>query len=531
MGGVPATARTGWISAIVVVALCLYGGLWIWSTSFVVEGQRTFCLSDDQMISMRYARHLAAGQGLVWNPGGERVEGFSNPAWVLVMALVHLLPLTPSVTSLVVQCVGLVCLLANLLVVRGIYLELCDRPCCGGLVPVVLTAFYFPLNYWSLMGFEVGALVLVVDLAVLRVLRSIRRGTADLAPGLLLGLACWLRLDAAVVALVVAVGFPVLVERRLSRQRLVAWLGPVVGALLVQTGLRWLYYGQPLPNTYHLKMTGYPLLLRLSRGAFAVLRWLASWTGLVLAAPLVQAILATRPRRRAVLLAVVAQIGYSVWVGGDVWEWWGIANRFAVVVMPLVFVLFALVLDDVVAWLQARHHVPLRRGGFLAVCVAVVALLGVNTGRGDSSSWWHWITLTLPFDEVAENRTKVELGAALESLLGPDDSVMLYWAGTIPYFFDREYVDLLGKSDPAVARLPARQFDPERPILGYNNFLGNRYTFFYPGHLKWDYDHSIGELEPDAILQLWVLAHEARPWLEAHYEARFLGQHRVWIRR
>ena len=40
---------------------------------------------DDAYISLRYAHWLLEGEGLVYNPG-ERVEGFSNPTWVLLMA-------------------------------------------------------------------------------------------------------------------------------------------------------------------------------------------------------------------------------------------------------------------------------------------------------------------------------------------------------------------------------------------------------------------------------------------------------------
>ena len=39
-------------------------------------------LLDDAYISARYARNLAEGHGLVFNPG-ERVEGYTNLAWVV----------------------------------------------------------------------------------------------------------------------------------------------------------------------------------------------------------------------------------------------------------------------------------------------------------------------------------------------------------------------------------------------------------------------------------------------------------------
>ena len=42
--------------------------------------------SEDAYITFRYARHLANGFGLVYNPGA-RVFGFSSPAWTLWTAL------------------------------------------------------------------------------------------------------------------------------------------------------------------------------------------------------------------------------------------------------------------------------------------------------------------------------------------------------------------------------------------------------------------------------------------------------------
>ena len=39
---------------------------------------------DDANIIFTYARNLAAGEGLVWTPGYERVEGFSTLAWMLL---------------------------------------------------------------------------------------------------------------------------------------------------------------------------------------------------------------------------------------------------------------------------------------------------------------------------------------------------------------------------------------------------------------------------------------------------------------
>jgi hypothetical protein len=75
---------------LVVVSFLVYAALFIYRTSFVIDGERFFSLFDDAMISMRYAKNLAHGFGLIWNPGGEAVQGYTNPLWVLYMSLIHL---------------------------------------------------------------------------------------------------------------------------------------------------------------------------------------------------------------------------------------------------------------------------------------------------------------------------------------------------------------------------------------------------------------------------------------------------------
>src|SRR5499426_1296174 len=101
-----------------IAVFLVYATMFIYRTSFVIDGERYFSLFDDAMVSMRYARNLANGYGLVWNPGGERVEGYTNPLWVLYMSLIHLLPIPQSKTSLFVQLTAAVFLAFNLCFVR-----------------------------------------------------------------------------------------------------------------------------------------------------------------------------------------------------------------------------------------------------------------------------------------------------------------------------------------------------------------------------------------------------------------------------
>src|SRR5688500_2187538 len=48
---------------------------------------------EDAGICFAYARNLATGEGLVPFPGGERIEAYSDPTWVALLALAYALGL------------------------------------------------------------------------------------------------------------------------------------------------------------------------------------------------------------------------------------------------------------------------------------------------------------------------------------------------------------------------------------------------------------------------------------------------------
>ena len=90
------------------------------------------------------------------------MEGYTDFLWTVFMAGVHLLPSPVSKISLVVMLAGVAhSLLANLQVVKKIGENLVGANNGVVLAGVVLTAFYYPLIYWTLRGMEVGILRLL----------------------------------------------------------------------------------------------------------------------------------------------------------------------------------------------------------------------------------------------------------------------------------------------------------------------------------------------------------------------------------
>ena len=480
----------GWALWAVVGAALAYYAAFIWSTTFVVDGKRYFSLLDDAMISMRYARNLAHGHGLVWNVGEPPIEGFSNPLWTLVMSLVHFVPLSSRFTPLVIQGLGVSILVALLFAMRGV---------CRGvaaafsptfvLVAAVLVAFYQPLVYWTLEGMEVGLLALCATAATAMLLTG--RGLAG--PYLVLGAGVFVRMDFALVVCALATGFAML-DRPRAVRHLGAGFATALVALGIQTLARYFYFHDLLPNTYYLKLTGYPLGLRIRRGAMVLIDTIRISKGLLVLLPFAGLVLARGEARRRLLVLVapfVVLCAYSVWVGGDAWEGAIACNRYLSFGVPLLFV--------PAAWSIAVVASRLGGGTWLrpaaAVAMALAVILTVAPYRP---------TLMLVAPEYRGlNAENTALGVAAARLVRPGGSVVGVGVGAIGYHADRPIVDLLGKNDRHIARLPARvPVDPSR---------------FVPGHMKWDYPYSIGELHPDVLAQLWWNPGEAESLLQADY--------------
>lgn len=489
---------------LLALAFLYYAYLYIQDSSFVFGDVRYYALFDDAMVSMRYAWNLAHGNGLVWNPG-ERVEGITNPLWVGFMALFHLLPIAPEKTSLYLQISGAVFLAANLFFVKKIVEELSGST-LAMLAAVALTAFYGPLHAWGLLGMEVSLLVLVTSAAVWLTLRA---DPVRFNPWIIfiLALSTLVRIDMAVPYLVI-LGILAFTQPQLRRQHLVWGLGLFILFVGGQTLARYAYYGEWVPNTYYLKLEGFPFALRILRGLYALfsLVWYSNWVLVFL--PLAIFIFRQDWKVALLWLVLLGQVAYSVYVGGDAWEHKGGANRFISIAIPLFFVLFACTLEEIRkavaerwSWSGAR---PISQ---LATIVLILFSMGnFNALLSDWKNIERW-TLRRRANFIAGNEQNLAYAIDLEMITRPGASLAVVGAGTVPYFLpDRYGIDLLGKTDPVIAHGPMRY------PMSIIDIPGMR-----PGHMKWDYSHSIGELEPDVIVLLWEgTAEEFRPYSDAY---------------
>jgi len=489
-----------------LLAYAVYVGIYIYQTSFIAENIRYFVLFDDAMISMRYAKNLADGFGLVWNPGEAPVEGYTNPLWVILMAFFHLFPISAPKLSLAIQISGALFLFTNLIFVKKITQTITDRFLLP-LLAVLLTAFYTPLNNWGLQGMEVSALVLLLSAATWKLLDDVQSEKFTPWPYLILGFSTLVRIDMAVSYLVI-LGFAFLFVPKYRRQHIFWGLSTLAFFLAIQTIFRLWYYGEPVPNTFYLKMGGLSLSQRIERGIRVLFEFVWDMNWVLFLLPFGGVIL--RRDRQSILLAllVTGQMAYSVYVGGDAWEHKGGANRYIAVALPLFFVLFSLALDQIVqAVSQTIQNIKLRfkvehLSNIIIIGISLLGLANFNFIQQDSRYLKRWLLLRPPIF-IEGNKDAVHIALAVKKVTSPQAQIAVVTAGAIPYFSERPALDLLGKNDAYIAHLPSHSPDKLEDVR--------------PGHMKWDYDYSIGELKPDMVLQLWGDKEIAYEYIEQFY--------------
>ncbi|MHC4646068.1 MAG: hypothetical protein ACYTBJ_11235 [Planctomycetota bacterium] len=457
--------KSVWLVVLLVALLqTFYATAFIARTSFVVEGKRYFCLFDDAMIAMRFADNWASGHGLVWNQG-RPVEGYTTFLWTMVMGICHLVHFSPTLTCLMVQLVGIPILWACLVSAA------CLARSCRLLPPyaicaVLLVGSFYNLTFFTLFGMETGLQTSLVTFALAGAVESLRKRQGRLTPMLWFAPAVLVRLDVLLVVLFVFLFL--CISAKNGRLRLIAGLLVTLGVIVVHSLWRHHYYGEWLPNTYYLKLSGWPLWDRLSAGMRQT-----TWTAATLGLPVLLAGAALlRPKRRHLLIlgAFALGVAYQVYVGGDAWP----LNRFVLPVSLGLLVLAAQGIRQLLRTFLNRRTLLLRRAAL--TITTVLCIIAIN-----AIHWDHFLLVSRP-QTTAGNRMNVRYVLAVDKIARPEASVAVVWGGTFPYLSRRKCVDLLGKCDPHIARLPAR---PEAHLAGHN---------------KYDLTYSLTTYRPDVII-------------------------------
>ncbi len=411
---------------------------------YAVGVYQDYFTGDDAFISFRYARHLSDGMGLVWNPG-ERIEGYTNFLWVLIIAGALRLGLPPEGTA---NALGIASGLGVLLILglrahrRG-----WGKPFFW-LAPVALASSR-SFTAWSTGGLETMFFSLLCFAGLVRFSDEHDRNSAwPWASAALLALATLTRPEGMLFASVSGCFLAVAVLlRRRSLGAALLWVSiywvPVGSHLL----WRHSYYGFWLPNTFYAKVPG----TWWEQGAKYLMLFAGDYNALWFL-PLVAAALLMRTDFTTRLFGVstIAYLVYVASVGGDRFEF-----RFLVVILPYLFWLAAAGLEAV----AEKGADRLTRPGFVwgaAAVLSAVVVLEIYSGSRDpaASKQRSGINSLEMIRDYARDR--VEQGKFLrrlsdENILPEDVVIGVGGAGALPYHTDWTTIDRRGLNDLRIA--------------------------------------------------------------------------------
>jgi len=384
-------------------------------------------LIDDSYIFLRYARNAAEGLGPVFN-AGERVEGFSSPLWMLLLATAASL----AVDLESVAWIGGVCFAGLSVVVVALAMLGVPHSRRETDIVLLLALATSPLVVFAAgSGMDSPLFLFCVTAALVSMLGDqTNKNGVSCRTSIFLLLALLARSEGAL--LVGYCGLASLVQQRSVRR---LWLVAVGMALLLI--VRYGYYGDWVPNTAYAKIAFFAAQRWMNGCRYVAEAALAHGPTLLVAA--VSVLWSMRKtgehRRRLVLLGgwIVLYTGYVIYVGGDNIPGW----RFLLPIVPAMVLLCHAAVAIVRSYVCAEMW---RR----AVLVTTILLTASNILAYRSLRDGYYANMSLA-------KAWSDVGRWLERTTPPDTVIATPAIGAIGYFGKRTTVDMLGLTDRTVA--------------------------------------------------------------------------------
>lgn len=405
-------------------------------------------IQDDAFISFRYAEHLVNGFGLVWNPG-ERVEGYTNFLWTLLVSIPIALGYDPGPFS---YGLGLTCFAISLYLsylLSSAVLGSKDR----GLLTILLLGTNYTFSAYATGGLETqmqACLFVACTWTAVNAICSGRWGAGRMMLlSLLLSLSLLTRPDSAIItAVILPVVLFFILREPMAAGRKTILAAALIGPLVVVTGIwllwKWGYYGDILPNTYHAKVSS---AASAGRGVYYIGLFMVSY--LLLPFPVLAVISLVKSRwsfspAAVILLSlVVLWMLYTVLVGGDFMEF-----RFMVPILPF------LVMG--VVWVIVRTFTRTIVRVALTALVLAGSLHHYVTFKDPTGARYRGIEPVKQLSESVVDNVKgwASIGKVLNKSFqsAGDVTIATTAAGAIPYYSRLRTVDMLGLNDRWVAR-------------------------------------------------------------------------------
>jgi hypothetical protein len=411
---------------------------------------------DDAGLSFAYARALTSGAGPVLQPGADPVEGYSNPAWVAILAVGRWLRLfdhgawfgTPDIIAFP-KLVGLLCCFGIFAAMFAIAATVTRRPVAVTIVAGLLTAMVPSFVIWTSSGLENGLFALaVVALAAVLVRaavagRLLTVGTA-VGVGTLAALAALTRPDGVIYVAALPLAAVLTVNRSTAREALRA-SGIAVAAFAAPVGVYLLWrlfvFDDYLPNTARAKQQAWPSLGDLNRPA--VLVGYVGWLTVLLGVAVITVALIHRSPTRTAVAMVLVPLGLALASFTLLQPDWMLQFRFATPVWPLAAIAAS------VAAVAVIPSASMRTKALVALLVTVAAASSLS-GLWASEKAFR-VEPTVGVCNVAQNAGYLFNGYA--DIIGVRDGSLLAVDGGGTSLVSRlRFVDLSGLGDRRIAR-------------------------------------------------------------------------------
>jgi len=397
---------------------------------------------DDAYISFRYAKNLVEGNGLVFNIG-ERVEGYTNFLWVLLMAVPEALHYE---TATFAKIVGLfsacICLVLTYLLGKRIFNNADGFPALAA--PCVL-ALQSPFILWTVAGLETATGLMFFLAGILFYLKESKTPVFSWSAVFFFA-AGLTRPDLSLGILVVLVlGGVGLIANCGNKYRNAALKSFLTLSILTVGYLAWkyFYYGSLLPNTFYAKAPKENSLLFGADYLWKFVLYNAFAPVLIFAgAPIIS-------KRRMSLILPFSMIGvywlYVLIVGGD----WMPMLRFLIVTLPFYALLVQSFIADLSLRLEIMHKYHLAPKIFAAVLAIILAMPGLLMFQGLPR---HKFYNRIIEQEKSWIQSYKLLGISMGRLLPKGTLVACDVAGAFPYYSNLRTIDLDGLTDAHIAR-------------------------------------------------------------------------------
>lgn len=209
---------------------------------------------DDAFITFRFSRNIAGGHGIVFNPGGPWVEGYTNFTWMI-------LAIPPIAWGwdvvLTMKLAGILCSVGTLLASWRLTASLRGAEDPLNVLPAVCLAVNAHFGFWTVQAMETPFQVILVVATYHFFLREMHDPRRWPAGAILAALAMMTRLDSAVFLFPLGVwAVWAVVRREVALKRLLVWGAIAMGLFAVYFSWKVVAFGDFYPNTYYAKVDG-----------------------------------------------------------------------------------------------------------------------------------------------------------------------------------------------------------------------------------------------------------------------------------